>query len=369
MRVNSSRPDYSYFHLYPEEIQAVTLMSIRQGNIFNYFDWGSETPKFVLEDARATGAVYLASGVKTASSKMYSSKAKGMHVSEQGTEYGLQLTFLLPKYAPWLPRVSQVMSWVVDSGIIDKFARVDKPPKPQDMGPIRISLDHMTALLILLAVGYFCAILTPKEEMVVKNGKIAYVGSTSEAMGFNVPGTTRVVDLARKTVLPGFHDTHMHPLESRHKAAGTCMLTKDTKPEDQFQVFRNHCFDNQKGTNRTLGWGHSVWTLLDYVERTGKDPKKLLDPLIVDPSHSHGVHLPLCALELAGITKDTKNEKGSIYMRNPVTDEPNEIVLENAGNKMFEAALDPNLYPALRQMNFFTDQFCTLCSGLKKKCF
>eukprot|EP00095_Tigriopus_kingsejongensis_P003390 maker-scaffold1299_size49759-snap-gene-0.13 protein:Tk03390 transcript:maker-scaffold1299_size49759-snap-gene-0.13-mRNA-1 annotation:"hypothetical protein L798_03054" len=154
-----SRPDYSYFHLSPEEIQAVTLMSIRQGNIFNYFDWGSETPKFVLEDARATGAVYLASGVKTASSKMYSSKAKGMHVSEQGTEYGLQLTFLLPKYAPWLPRVSQVMSWVVDSGIIDKFARVDKPPKPQDMGPIRISLDHMTALLILLAVGYFCAIL------------------------------------------------------------------------------------------------------------------------------------------------------------------------------------------------------------------
>eukprot|EP00095_Tigriopus_kingsejongensis_P003391 maker-scaffold1299_size49759-snap-gene-0.14 protein:Tk03391 transcript:maker-scaffold1299_size49759-snap-gene-0.14-mRNA-1 annotation:"hypothetical protein" len=87
---------------------------------------------------------------------------------------------------------------------------------------------------------------TPKEAMVVKNGKIAYVGSTSEAMGFNVPGTTRVVDLARKTVLPGFHDTHMHPLESRHKAAGTCMLTKDTKPEDQLQVFRDHCFDNQK---------------------------------------------------------------------------------------------------------------------------
>eukprot|EP00095_Tigriopus_kingsejongensis_P011470 maker-scaffold915_size81523-snap-gene-0.11 protein:Tk11470 transcript:maker-scaffold915_size81523-snap-gene-0.11-mRNA-1 annotation:"amidohydrolase" len=202
----------------------------------------------------------------------------------------------------------------------------------------------------------------PKEAMVVQNGKIAFVGSNAEAMGFNVPGTTRVVDLAWKTVLPGFHDTHMHPLESRHKAAGTCMLTKDTKPEDQLQVFRDYCFDNQKGTNWTLGWGHSVWTLLDYVERTGKDPKKLLDPLIVDAAGnpipailmeftSHSVWVNSKALELAGITKNTKNEKGSVYMRNPVTNEPNGIVLENAGNKMFEEALDPNLYPALRQMN------------------
>ncbi|TRY71803.1 hypothetical protein TCAL_11177 [Tigriopus californicus] len=204
----------------------------------------------------------------------------------------------------------------------------------------------------------------PKEAMVVAKGKITFVGSNVEAMKHNKPKKSRIVDLKWKTILPGFHDPHMHPLEANHKAAGTCELQRDTKPEDQLHVFEEGCFHNQKGTNWTLGWGHSVYTLLEYVaDNPGKNPKDLLDPLIVDDLGnaipavmmeftSHSVWVNSKALELAGVTKDTKNENGNIYMKNPNTGEPNGIVLENAGIEMFEKALDPKMYPNLRQMNY-----------------
>lgn len=84
--------------------------------------------------------------------------------------------------------------------------------------------------------------------MVVEKNKIKFVGSLAEAQKIPV---TRTVDLKNNVVLPGFHDTHMHPLEASNPAAGTCKLPKNTWPNhvNISKVFtQEHCHLNQKGT-------------------------------------------------------------------------------------------------------------------------
>ena len=168
--------------------------------------------------------------------------------------------------------------------------------------------------------------------MVVENGTISYVGVESEAMQFEQPGT-RYVDLKGRTVMPGFHDPHMHPLEASSSVGGTCTLYRDIWPEDPEQLATftvDKCHLKQNGTDWVLGWGHSVRDLLDYVAETGKDPKDILDPLIRNAQGeplpaimmeftSHSVWVNSEALRLAGITRDTPNEDGSVYMKNPVS--------------------------------------------------
>lgn len=47
----------------------------------------------------------------------------------------------------------------------------------------------------------------------IKNNKIIYVGTNEDVTKY-ANESTKVVDLQNKTVLPAFHDTHVHTLET-----------------------------------------------------------------------------------------------------------------------------------------------------------
>ena len=51
----------------------------------------------------------------------------------------------------------------------------------------------------------------------VSGGRIAYVGDDAGARAY-VGGATRVVDLARRMLLPGFQDSHVHPGDAPNPA-------------------------------------------------------------------------------------------------------------------------------------------------------
>src|SRR3954462_7898748 len=59
------------------------------------------------------------------------------------------------------------------------------------------------------------------EAVAVSAGQIAYVGSNSGAQAFAGPAT-ELIDLGGRTLMPGIHDAHVHPL------AGGLALTKPT---------------------------------------------------------------------------------------------------------------------------------------------
>ncbi len=56
------------------------------------------------------------------------------------------------------------------------------------------------------------------------------------------------------------------------------------------------------------------------------------------------------ALKRAGFDKNSPNPKGGIIMKNPNTGEPNGILLENAGDILWDLALDAENYPDLKKM-------------------
>ena len=60
------------------------------------------------------------------------------------------------------------------------------------------------------------------EALAVREGRLIYVGTDSGVASFIGP-RTKVIDLAGQMVLPGFHDNHVHPLESGSSwASVTC---------------------------------------------------------------------------------------------------------------------------------------------------
>ena len=65
--------------------------------------------------------------------------------------------------------------------------------------------------------------------MLVKDGKIAFIGTEAEAEGLIVDGETKVVDVGGMTILPGMHDVHLHPLEAGSTIGGTCGMKPDTR--------------------------------------------------------------------------------------------------------------------------------------------
>ncbi|WP_066015479.1 amidohydrolase [Endozoicomonas atrinae] len=182
------------------------------------------------------------------------------------------------------------------------------------------------------------------EAVAVKGGKVVYVGTSQKVM--ELAGEySEVIDLQGLTMIPGIHDAHIHALEAGSEVGGNCWLEakslKGLKPE------LLSCLRKQKGTDWLLAYGHQLETLLEGTE----DPRGLLDswvsdrPVAVMESTSHSIWVNSRALAAAGIKKNTKDPDGGIIMRysdGVNAGEPNGILLETAGEMVFDLALQPN---------------------------
>ncbi len=65
--------------------------------------------------------------------------------------------------------------------------------------------------------------------MVIEYGKIVFLGTTSEALAYDIPYTTKLVNVAGFTIFPGMHDVHLHPQEAMNEVGGTCTLPRGTR--------------------------------------------------------------------------------------------------------------------------------------------
>lgn len=188
------------------------------------------------------------------------------------------------------------------------------------------------------------------EAVAVKDKKIFFVGSTEEAELY-IGDQTQLIDLAGKMMLPGLHDVHTHPLEAGSSVAGTCILPVDTDPEEMVDLIKE-CAPNQIGTDWVLGWGHSIDELLN----SERSPVEILDeaipdrPAIMMEQTSHSVWVNSMALATAGIDENSPNPPGGIILKDPETGKPNGILMESAGDILFEMALAPT--PELEQLHY-----------------
>lgn len=146
------------------------------------------------------------------------------------------------------------------------------------------------------------------QALAVRNGKIVFVGTTPGAAEFQGP-ETKVIDLKGKMVLPGLHDSHVHLVDGGVDL-GTCTLL-DCKTRDA--VFKK--IKDFAETHKDSKWVRgSGWNL--PVFKDGHPKKKELDDLVPDrpawfeSQDYHSGWANSKALELAGITKQTKDPEG-----------------------------------------------------------
>jgi predicted amidohydrolase YtcJ len=162
----------------------------------------------------------------------------------------------------------------------------------------------------------------------VSGRSIVYAGDEKGVARFAGP-RTRVIDLKGKFVLPGFHDSHTHPVTSGIDL-GECFLNELTTREQILEAIRQFAEKNpQKPWIRGGGWQLPVF-------EAANPHKSLLDkivsgrPVFLVAADGHSAWVNSRALALAGITADTPDPKNGRIERDPKTGEPTGTLRESA---------------------------------------
>ncbi len=176
------------------------------------------------------------------------------------------------------------------------------------------------------------------EAVAIKNGKFIFVGDDQGVSNF-IGNKTKVIDLGKRMLLPGFIDAHCHPISSYRYFYELNLYGLRTTAELQ-NAIKKYLVSHPKA-KYIKGRG---WSDTDFP-KTGPD-RKIIDEIVRDIPVSfssdggHSVWVNSKTLEIAGINKNTINPTGGVIERDPFTKEPTGTLRENA------ADLVSNIFPA-----------------------
>lgn len=147
----------------------------------------------------------------------------------------------------------------------------------------------------------------------VKGQKLIFVGSSENVKGY-IGNNTEITDLKGKTVIPGLMEGHMHlPM------LGENLLKIDAfwKPKaDIIAAVKAEAAKVKPGEWITgFGWNNTIWEDKAYPTKEDLDAAAPNNPVVLERTDGHMIWVNSKALELAGITKDSKNPQGGEILR------------------------------------------------------
>ena len=178
------------------------------------------------------------------------------------------------------------------------------------------------------------------QAIAIKNGKIVAVGTDTEILKWKT-GKTVVVNLKRKTVLPGFVDCHVH-LGSYAKTLEQIEL-RDVVSIKQLQWKLKEVARQKPPASWIVarGFDQEKFREKRVPNRFDLDEAVPDHPVLITRVCGHLSVANSKALELAGIGKDARLPEGSKIEKDRRTGEPTGVLLENA------AALVKEVIPKL----------------------
>ena len=196
------------------------------------------------------------------------------------------------------------------------------------------------------------------EAVLVRAGRIVAVGSHAE-VARQAAGVPRLVDLAGRTMLPGFFDPHGHVVMVGLQSLSANLLpAPDGEGNDipalqrliRAWIGRNAAVIARY--NLVIGFGYDDSQLREQRHPTRQDLDAVANevPILIIHQSSHLGVGNSKALELAGITAATPNPEGGVFRREAGSQQPNGVCEEYAFFQLAGALLsrfDEDAYLAM----------------------
>lgn len=164
--------------------------------------------------------------------------------------------------------------------------------------------------------------------LAVKGQKLIFVGSDTYIKDY-IGKNTKVTDLKGKTVIPGLMEGHMHL-----PSLGENLLKVDAfwKPKAEIiAAVKAEAAKVKPGEWITgFGWNNTIWDDKAYPTKEDLDAAAPNNPVVMERTDGHMIWVNSKALELAGITKDSKDPQGGEILRD-ASGNPTGCLTDTAG--------------------------------------
>ena len=186
-----------------------------------------------------------------------------------------------------------------------------------------------TSLVLVNGIVHTGVAGTPPAQAVVSTGgRIAFVGSTQEALE-RAPAGARTIDLAGATVLPGLADAHAH-LTGIGWRELHFDLTGVPGVAALQERLRERAARDPSAWIVGRGWIESKWSPAVFPTRADLDAVVTARPVMLERADGHAVIVNSRALQVAGITAATPDPPGGEILRDPRTGEPTGMLVDAA---------------------------------------
>ncbi|MEJ0074786.1 MAG: amidohydrolase [Alphaproteobacteria bacterium] len=166
------------------------------------------------------------------------------------------------------------------------------------------------------------------QAVAVRDGRFVAIGDDAVVARYVGP-STRVVELASRTVVPGLIDSHLHQLFHALNGPQVQLLDAKSVADVQKAVAKRVArTEAGKWVTASMGWHESILEEGRMPTRGELDAVSPNNPVFI-PRGGHVITVNSKALELAGITRDTPNPDGGVIVRDE-KGEATGVLLENA---------------------------------------
>ncbi|MEG0926650.1 amidohydrolase [Chryseobacterium sp.] len=177
------------------------------------------------------------------------------------------------------------------------------------------------------------------EAVAIKNGKILFTGTRSDANHYAEPAT-RMIDLNGKTLLPGFIDVHGH-LTSRAGIMDAVDLSPDpygtvNSIKDLQNTIKNYLKENKVNDRQPIignGYDDAIMTEHRHPTRAELDAISKTNPIMVIHASGHASVANSAMLKYLQIPESVKDPEGGHFGRDKKTGKLNGKLEENASFK------------------------------------
>src|SRR5438128_1466054 len=207
-------------------------------------------------------------------------------------------------------------------------------------GSVRLSRPSSAADLLLLNAHWLTMDQTrpAAQAIAIQGDRIAWAGASEEAQRL-FPGSARTIDLHGATVLPGIIDAHTHLIELGKSLRS--MNLKDIASEKEALERVKQKIASTAPNEWILGWGwdEGRWAS-HYPNNQSLSDISPSNPVYWVGLHGFAAWANKKALQLAGITKDTKDPENGKVLRDERTGAPTGVLL-NRAQELVEKRIPP----------------------------